>query len=405
MKVLRLFSKGYVRRGGVFFAAFCVALAGFVLMQRAALAEDAPASRLMTVYDRGTTISFLTEAKTISEALEQADIDLDVRDTVEPARDETLVATEYYVNIYRARPVIVNDGNTRVKVMTPFQTAARIAQDANISLYPEDGAEVSRSEEFIGDGAGLQLTITRAVPFVLDLYGSKNETRTRSETVGDMLREKGITLGEIDHVSVLLDTPITVNMQVRVWREGIQTISVEQQTGFPTEIIYDADRPLGYRAISTPGVSGVQTVSYEVEIKNGVEVRRTELARIQTKQPRKQVLAIGIKGLENGLTKAKGAHYFTDSRGISHRETYYDLNMSVVMQSCGQGGRYTVRFDGMKIDSDGYVIIAANYSRYPKCSVVETSVGPGKVYDTGGFAVRHPEGFDLATDWSRADGI
>jgi len=59
----------------------------------------------------------------------------------------------------------------------------------------------------------------------------------------------------------------------------------------------------------------------------------------------------------------------------------------------------------MKIDRDGYIIIAANYARYPKCSVVETSAGPGKVYDTGGFVLRHPDGFDLATDWTRADGI
>jgi len=27
-----------------------------------------------------------------------------------------------------------------------------------------------------------------------------------------------------------------------------------------------------------------------------------------------------------------------------------------------------------------------------------------KVYDTGGFAATHPDGFDLATDWSRVDG-
>jgi hypothetical protein len=75
------------------------------------------------------------------------------------------------------------------------------------------------------------------------------------------------------------------------------------------------------------------------------------------------------------------------------------------MYACGQGGRYTVRFDGMKIDSEGYIIIAANYARYPRCSIVETSAGLGRVYDTGGFVTRYPDGFDLATDWSKADGI
>lgn len=378
--------------------------AGF-LLQRFASAQTDSDSRLVTVYDRGFTNTFLTEAKTLGDALDQANIELDPRDTVEPSRDEELVASEYKVNIYRARPVIVVDGAVRSKVMTPYQTADRIASDANIVLNPEDIATMSRSTELLGDGAGLQLTIDRATPFVFDLYGKKTVARTQATTIGGMLREKGITLGEIDRVSTALETSITEGMEIRVWREGRQTISVDEPTAFPSDIIYDADRPLGYRAISTKGAEGIQSVTYEVEIKDGTEVSRKEIARMATKEPIKQTLSIGIKGLENGLTKSKGALHSTDSKGVVHRETYYDLNMRVVMQACGQRGNYTVRFDGMKIDSEGYIIVAANYARYPRCSIVETSAGPGRVYDTGGFVARHPDGFDLATDWTRADGI
>lgn len=103
------------------------------------------------------------------------------------------------------------------------------------------------------------------------------------------------------------------------------------------------------------------------------------------------------------LTASKGAQLFVDSSGVAHRETYYDLPMNVVIGACG-GGDYTIRYDGAKIDKDGYVLVAANYRVYPKCSVVETSMGPGKVYDTGGFALRYPHGFDLATDWSNNNG-
>lgn len=373
--------------------------------QKIAAAHDESASRLITVYDRGLQSAFLTEEKTVSAALKGADIQLDPRDTVEPSRDEPLIASEYHVNIYRARPVVVEDGRTRTKVMTPYQTAGRIAQDANIVIHPEDTTTVSRSVDFIGDGAGLRLSISRATVFTLDLYGRTSEARTREKTVGAMLKQKGIILGEIDRVSLPLDTPIAAGMSLRVWREGRQTITNEQPIAFKTEFVYDADRPLGYRAVQVPGILGVQVVTYDIEIKDGKEVSKKEIARQVAKNPSTQKLTIGIKGLEAGLTKSKGAQYWTDSKGVTHRETYYDLNMRVVMQSCGQGGRYTVRFDGMKIDSDGYIIIAANYGLYPKCSIVETSAGPGRVYDTGGFAAKHPTGFDLATDWSRADGI
>ncbi len=367
--------------------------------------EAQPEGRLITLYDRGEKSVFLTQAKTMGEALEEQGIELDARDAVEPSVNEELVAPDYRVNIYRARPVIVVDGSTRTRIITPYQTAQRIAKDAGITLYLEDKATMSRSTDLVGDGAGLVLTIQRATHFTFDLYGKKSEVRTHGRTVGEMLKEKNVLLGADDRVSVALTTPMYSGMEVRVWREGKQTITSEQAIGFGVEFVYDADRPVGYRAVQTPGKPGVLMVTYEVEIKDGTELSRKEIARLVTKHPATQQLTIGIKGLENGLSPSRGALFSTDSNGVVHRETYYDLNMRVVAQSCGQGGVYTVRFDGMKIDREGYILVAANYARYPKCSIVETSAGPGRVYDTGGFVSHHPDGFDLATDWSRRDGI
>lgn len=361
--------------------------------------------RLISVYDRGLLLSFLTDQPTIADALKENGIELDPRDTVEPSRDEELVAPSYKVNIYRARPVIVVDGAVRSKIMTPYQTVSQIASDAGITMYPEDTAELRPSADFIGDGAGLQMTIDRSVVVKLDLYSKKAEVRTQGDTIAEMLEEKGIVLGRDGRTSLPLNTPITAGMEVRVWQEGKSTVTIEQPEPFVTEKIYDADRNIGYKVVKTPGVNGIRSITYEIEVKDGAEIARREIASIVTQPSSKQVEIIGIKSLPNALTKSKGAQIFVDSKGVSHRETYYDLNMSVVMWACGQGGKYSVRFDGAKVDADGYVIVAANYGIYPRCTVVETSMGPGKVYDTGGFVVRHPYGFDLATDWSRQDGI
>ncbi len=361
--------------------------------------------RLITVYDRGETRLFLTREKTLGEALEAENIELDTRDTVEPSIDEELIASEYRVNIYRARPVIVVDGATRIKTMSAFQTVDQIARSVGVPLYDGDTATLQPSMDFLGAGAGLELTISRATTVILDLYGKRTEIRTQGKTVGEMLREKHIVLGENGRVSVPESTPITAGMEVRVWREGIQTVSLDQEIPAGLQIVYDADRPLGYRTIQQEGVPGTRTIAYQVEVKEGVEISRVEIANIVTTNPTVQIEVIGIYNDGRGLTKAKGAQQFTDSQGVTHRETYYDLNMGLVMQSCGQGGYYTVRPDGAKVDSQGYIIVAANYSMYPRCSLVETSLGPGKVYDTGGFVARYPLGFDLATDWTAADGI
>ena len=402
MKLLK-HKMGIVRSISVLFAGMFLAL--FIGLGHTTYAQDAD-KKLITVYDRNTQSSFLTDKKTIGEALIDKEIELDPRDTVEPSRDEELIAPDYKVNIYRARPVVVIDGTTRVKIMTPYQVSERIAKDAGITMYPEDETTIKPSDDFVGDGAGLQMTIDRAKLITLDLYTNKTQIRTQGETVGEMLEEKGIELGMNGRVSVDVSTPITEGMEIRVWREGKQTIAINQPVPYETERIFDADRPIGYKAIQTPGVEGERTVTYEIEVKDGVEISRTEIANILIKPSTKQIQVLGIKSGPNALTKSKGAQYYTDSNGVSHRETYYDLNMSVVMNACGQGGFYEVRAaDGIKVDRDGYVIIAANYGRYPRCSVVETSVGPGKVYDTGGFAVKHPDGFDIATDWTNNNGI
>jgi uncharacterized protein YabE (DUF348 family) len=381
-----------------------VVFASIVGLGNSVLAQNQD-RRLVSVYDRGTTRAFMSKAKTLGEALKAENIELDARDTVEPSVKEELVASSYRVNIYRARPVVVVDGAIRIKTVSAFQTTKLIAKDVGIIVYDEDITTLKPITDFVAYGVGLQLTILRAKPIVLDLYGKKTEIRTQAKTVGDMLIEKNITLGIKGRVSVPKETPISQGMDVRVWREGVQTVSIDQEIPVSSRLVYDTDRPIGYRAIRTAGTAGIRSITYQLNIKDGVEISRVEIANLITRSATEQIEVIGLQNNGSGLTKSKSAQYFTDSKGVSHRETYYDLNMSVVMQSCGQGGHYDVRPDGAKVDSQGYIIVAASYSSYAKCSIVETSLGPAKVYDTGGFAARFPYGFDLATDWSVVDSL
>lgn len=257
--------------------------------------------RLITVHDRGTETAFITTKETLKEALSEHGIELEAKDAVEPAAEEKLVAPDYQVNIYRARPVTVIDGATRQKIVTPYQSAERIVQDAGIALNPEDTTKLERSDDIISDGAGLQLTIDRATPLTLDLFGAKTDIRTQAVTFGDMLKEKNIKLGSSDMASVSMDAPVVAGMEVRVWREGKQTVSAEEEVAFETEQIKDADRTVGYKEVQTVGKAGKRTATYEVEIQNGIEVGRIEIASLVTEAPVKQVEVIG--------TKPKGLQY------------------------------------------------------------------------------------------------
>ena len=99
------------------------------------------------------------------------------------------------------------------------------------------------------------------------------------------------------------------------------------------------------------------------------------------------------------LTKSKGVH-----QGPSGRETWYNLPMGGVIKIMrGQGFSeeeypYWIRDDGCKMFGD-YIMIAANLELRPRGTIVETSLGPGIVCDTGGFAKKDTTGIDIATNW------
>lgn len=270
-------------------------VSGFLVTSSKTAHAQGEGGRLITVHDRGSETAFITTKETLKEAFADQGIELDGKDAVEPSINEKLVAPDYQVNIYRARPVTVVDGATRQKIITPYQTAERIVKDAGISLYSEDTTTLERSTDFVADGAGLQLRIDRATQITLDLYGKKTEIRTQAETVEAMLKEKNISLGANGRASVALDTPVTAGMEVRIWREGKQTITVDEAVAFTTEQIKDADREVGYKEVQTVGQNGQRTVTYEVEIKDGVEVARTEIASIELQAAVKQVEIIGSK--------------------------------------------------------------------------------------------------------------
>ena len=269
-----------------------VLISGSVATHAASTADG----RIISIYDRGEEKVIVTKADTVGDALKQAHVQLDDQDNVEPSRTQKLVANTYRVNVYRARPVLVVDGATQIRVMTADQGAGRIAKDAGITLYREDTTVQEQTGNTLDDtGVSMRLVVTRATALTLKLYGQNTTVRTQQKTVGGLLREKGITLATADRIAPGMDTPITADMNVEIWREGKQTITVNEDVAFNTQRVQDADQPLGYTAVRTPGVTGKRTVTYEIDIKNGAEVSRTQIQSVTTAAPADQVVVVGIK--------------------------------------------------------------------------------------------------------------
>ncbi len=279
-------------------------LVGFLASARHTYAEGATppvaGEHIITLHDDGVDKGFITKKSTLREALEEAHIRLDGKDRTEPGLDEPLTASSYQVNVYRARPVLIRDASSETKVITSYRTPKQIAKEAKLTLQDEDIVALSPSNDPIADGAAEVMTIDRATAFTFDFYGKTTQAYTQASTVADMLKEKGIVMKPVDGISLPLSTKVTANMQVRLWRNGVQTVTAEEAVAFDTKKIEDADQPAGYKLVQTPGVKGSRTATYEVNMQNGIEVSRKEINSVVTKQPTQQVEIVGSKGSFSG---------------------------------------------------------------------------------------------------------
>ena len=310
----------------------------------------------VTFYDDGQRLTVKTNARTVKEALDKAGYKINMSDRVEPALDTKIDNNNFFINIYRSRPVLVKVGMFEKYLMTASYDPKTIAEEAGLTVYDGDEIKVVENGDFLESG---------------------------------------------------------VQFAYEIKRNGGRTVTVDTEIPFNEQTVKDYNLAPGQREVRQLGEVGLKTSNYEVLYVDGVEVSRNLISEAVVREPVDRIVAVGASLIERRpLTAGMGTNFYTVTKSngtvVERKETYYDLDMGLVMKNaarlCGVAPSYTVRDDGAKVDADGYVLVAANLSRYPRCSMVETSLGPGKVYDTGGFAASNPEQFDLATDWTNRNG-
>lgn len=297
---IRLQAKHYSKKITFVSGAILMLIGGLFFVNQALADATKPAAKadekLVTIYDRGTEKTIVTKARTIREALKLAKFSIDERqDVVEPSLDSEMVAEKYNINIFRARPITIVDGNKRLKITTAEQTPALIAKAAGIEVFEEDKTTLSNSDNMAVDGANMVMKIDRASMVNFVLYGKESVIRTHAKTVGELLKEKNIDPKKDDTLSVDRSAKIISGMKIELWRNGKQTITAEEDVKFEVEKVQDANRDSGYREVKQAGENGKKNVTYEVEMKNGVEVSRKEIASVVTKEPKKQIEIVGTK--------------------------------------------------------------------------------------------------------------
>ena len=199
---------------------------------------DAGAMKYVSFYDDGTKLTVKTEARTVGEALDRAGIEINEGDIVEPGLDTEINADNYFINIYRARPVILKDGVKEIYLMTASYDAAVIAKEAGITVYDGDEMNLTPNTSFLETGVASVYELTR---------------------------------------------------------NGGRTITEEVEIPFAEETVRDAALDSGKTEVRQLGEVGTKRVYYNVKYVNNVEVEREVVKEEVIREPVARVTAIGAK--------------------------------------------------------------------------------------------------------------
>lgn len=236
-----------------------------------------------------------TENTTVESLIDKLGIKLFENDLIEPALGTEITEPLFNINIYRAKSALVVDSGKRIPVQTAHLSAKDIAEDAGITINPRDILELEKSEDFLQEGhLGLKVVITRSTPFAMTLYGEEVKGFTHKNTVKQALVEAEVDIAGADSIQPALNTPLTKGLEITVSKEEIVRVVEKESIDFTEEITSDDSLGSSETVIDTTGKTGEKEVTYDLLMRDGVEISRTEISSRVIEEPVNQVSRKGV---------------------------------------------------------------------------------------------------------------
>jgi uncharacterized protein YabE (DUF348 family) len=275
------------------------------------LAVETPGRALVLQVDRarevaiavdGETYTFPTAADTIAEALDEAGVVLEQRDSVmqdgvfvspnapidpptlfasgvaQPATPESGVIS---IEVRRAMPFVIVEGEREIESMSSRETIAQVLREAGVVVGPGDAVTPDLQEALEIDA---RIEVRHAHPVTVALPEGHRVVYTLAATVREVLDAEGITIPAGAFVEPSLDTPVASNMRVRVIQLGSSN-DIEFES-IPHSTVYRTDPSLSPgESYTVEGNDGTLIRRYNISYVDGVEVGRELVEEVLDPEP------------------------------------------------------------------------------------------------------------------------
>ena len=194
--------------------------------------------------------------------------------------------------VRRAKPVYLDDDGVASVLYTTMSTVGEALRAEGITLYLGDEVHPSLGSRV---SSGMRIYIRRARPVEITVDGRTIKSRTRRQTVGEVLAEQGIALVGNDYVEPAPHAPVTDDMQIRVVRVQEKTVIEQEPIPFETAWQPDPDMELDQRRLVQEGANGVHRRRWRVVYHDGREVSRDLEDEWVAVEPTTKIIAYGTK--------------------------------------------------------------------------------------------------------------
>ena len=192
--------------------------------------------------------------------------------------------------------------------MTNADTLGDALRDAGITIHAADQVTPALDSAPVND---MTVHIKRALPIKLRLDGVTIDARTNAALVGDVLLELNAPLFGLDTVLPPADTPVSENMIIEILRVTEDIVTERAAIDFAVKTQLDADLNLDDVAVVQDGRAGLQETRYRLRYENGVEVSRELQETVVVEAPVDKIIAYGARIAQQIVdTPAGPRHYW-----------------------------------------------------------------------------------------------
>lgn len=271
------------------------------------------------------------------------------------------MGTSHKIQVLRATPITIEFENGIQLFISDADTLSEALEKENIEIFEAD--QLSKPLDTPLQGSAISVTLIRAEPLLVHLGDETVTVRTTEDTVGAALAQGGIALQGLDFSIPSEHEPIPENSEVQIIRVKEEILLKQDQIQFSSEYQPADDLPLDQLQIMTGGEYGIQAQRLRIVYENDKEVSRELEKEWVIREPGPRIIGYGTQiNIETANTPDGQITYW---RKITAYATSYNENCPGCSNTTSSGaylkkGVIAVKLDwyrymkGMRVYIPGY---------------------------------------------------